>query len=233
MADDRDNPIHRVVPADGAPPVGRGGSPFDVLSQFGRQPEPSEPSEPNEPPKRRGAPNGKRKKAAAPTPTRAHGTQFQVACVLLTAGEEGLHRDAVADRLEGVAMKVLANALTNMKSAGRVERVGGTQWRLTDKGRQWATGGCNLMNQRAAGAKVAEGVTRPRKIGALTPRAGSSAQLVPVRPSFRCWIDSNGTFVVEKAGQKVELELAETRQMLRYLDAVGEELIAAAEAARS
>src|SRR5207237_557123 len=141
MADDRANPIDRVVPADGAPPVGRGGSPFDVLSQFGRQPEPSEPSEPNEPPKRRGAPNGKRKKAAAPTPTRAHGTQFQVACVLLTAGEEGLHRDAVADRLEGVAMKVLANALTNMKSAGRVERVGGTQWRLTDTGQQWATGG--------------------------------------------------------------------------------------------
>lgn len=201
MADDRDEPIRRVVPADSAPPVGRSGSPFEVLSQFGLAAEPQERPKAH---RRAG------KKAKEPSATRANGVQFQVACVLLTAGAEGMHRDAIADKLEGVTVKVLSTALANMKSAGRTARIGGTRWALTEKGRDWATGGANLMNQR-------------RSVTTTPP------QLVPVRPSFRCWIDSNGTFAMEKAGQKVELELEETRQMLRYLDAVGEELIAAAQ----
>jgi hypothetical protein len=36
---------------------------------------------------------------------------------------------------------------------------------------------------------------------------------------------------MQKAGQQIELTLEETRQMLRYLDMVGEQLVANAEGA--
>jgi hypothetical protein len=159
-----------------------------------------------------------RKSPAKPQPTRAAGAQFKVACVLLAAGDDGLHHDSIAAKLDGVATRVVSNALFNMKSAGRAERPNDTRrWRLTAQGRDWATGGVNLRNQRTAG---------PARRTVATIAA--DVHLVPVRPSFRCWVASDGTFAMEKSGQHIELELEEARQMLRYLDMVGEELIAAA-----
>jgi hypothetical protein len=160
-------------------------------------------------------PTGSKTTSRKPRATRADGAQFKVACVLLTAGEEGLHHDTIAAQLDGVATKVLSNALFNMKSAGRVDRPNGTQrWRLTEAGREWATGGGNLDKQRGTARTLAVST--------------SNVHLVPVRPSFRCYIASDGCFAVEKAGHKIELTLEETRQMVRYLDMVGEQLIEAA-----
>jgi hypothetical protein len=159
--------------------------------------------------------------ASKPRAARAGGAQFKVACVLLAAGDEGLARDGIAEKLDasghGVTAKALSNSLFNMKGAGRVERLPiSERWRLTEIGRQWATGGANLKKQRAVATSAA-----------LTP-VSTNVQLVPVHPSFRYWVDSNGSFAIEKNGQRIELELEETRHMLRYLDMVGEELIAAA-----
>jgi hypothetical protein len=215
-----EHPEQRIVSAADAPRVGRSGSPFAMAAANQRTSEPEEQPE--------GGVIRPRPRSQEEV-TRARGAQFKVACVLLSA-EDGLEHHGIAEKLDGVKDRQLSNALSNMRTAGRVEKVRGTQrWRLTDKGREWATGGANLMNQRAAGNQADATEKQPRKTRAVATVPAS--QLVPVRPSFRCYIASDGTFGIEKGGQKLELALEETRQMLRYLDAVGEQLVAGAEGA--
>lgn len=210
MADDFEEPVRRTVSANDVPAVGRSGSPFDVLAGYRAGSDDHDPAE-------AGVihPRPKSKDEVE----RARNAQFKVACVLLAAGGS-MERDAIAAQLDGVPHKALCNALANMRTAGRAEK-SADGWRLTDHGRAWATGGANLMNQRAAAE--AEKPRKARAVATVEP-----AQLMAARPSFRCWLASDATFAMEKAGQRIELTLEETRQMLRYLDAVGEQLVAAA-----
>lgn len=184
-----------------------------------------------------------------PRSDRGAGPQFQVACILLNAPDEGLGRVAIAQQLQGVDAQQLSNAFWIMKKNGRIQHPAGDSdnWILTAAGREWATGGANLDNQRAAARTSPAAVKRARhqpaqkastlpdreqqRLGVVDTRgvlrlASDAGAPVPAPlqvlppPSFRCSIGSDGCYSLRKDGVELELTPTETLEMLRYIDRI-------------
>lgn len=221
--------IQRVVPAADAPPIApalalvapaatQPTAPLDAPatgSADASQPEPAaatalpppqqeETTMPQPHPARKAKHSAKKPAAGAAKGAKgAKGAtpQFQILALLMAKGDmtrEALLADVSADA------RPFANALYNAKQAGRIVYLSEQdKYRITDAGRDWATGGANLASQKAMG-------------GAVPPPKPAKDTKAVAEPTFRCAVYSDGSFHLAKAGQAVDLTPAEYAAMLRY-----------------
>lgn len=227
-------PIRRVVDAASVPPVAT--TRFNWRSDGSTAaPESQEPAADNQE-----KPSMATKKARKVRAAKRATPRFQIVSLLMAKGDltrEELLADVSATRQQfnnGVYQAKLAGHIQFTEKSGK--------YSVTEEGREWASGGANLDNQRAAG-RAADG-ERARR-GHARERGSAKGQLrlaarsgavVPAdvhvvqQHTFRCSVASDGSFWIEKNGQRVELDMPETRRMLSYLErmAIEEAAVAAA-----
>lgn len=109
-------------------------------------------------------------KARKPKATQGANPQFQICALLMAKGElsrEELAADVSCDS------RPMQNALYNAKAAGRIvwiEKL--DKYRITKEGREWASGGANLGNQR----KVAQAELPPPQHHCAAPKEGRACR---------------------------------------------------------
>lgn len=148
-----------------------------------------------------------------PVATKGSSPQFQVCAALLAHGP--MKKDALRSKVKINDDKSFSNACSQARIGDRIEKGNDGTYRITAKGKEWVSGGANLMNQkRSAPAKVAL-AARTRQV----KESSSSEQQRPGAPkTFRCAVFSDGGFFLAKGDQRIELEPAEHMQMLDYLE---------------
>ena len=187
------------------------------------------------------------KKPRKPKTTKAASAQFQICSLLMAKGDMTQHElkaDVSADP------KAFYNAIFNGKAAGRIVYLEKTEkYHLTQAGREWTTGGANLDNHKAsapppkatkrAPAKKAKparaAAVKPAKKARKARAAAAAAQAAPqttaltlgtfepvVERSFKCAAFSDGSFMLAKNGQVIELTPAEHAEMIRYEERMAE-----------
>lgn len=250
-ARDDDPPVRRIVDAATAPPVATG-APASVFQWWGAGVKPAavedaQLDEQEPPPTAAPAPTeepsmpkpGPRKQRA----TKAQSPQFQI-CTALLAGD--LTREELAAAVDAKGAQ-LHQATFGAKKVGRIVFLEKTEkFHLTREGKDWVTGGANLAAQRAATAPAPAPTPQARrarrkaaakraKVRKALPAAlpsppppPAAAVATPPSGGYRCAVDNGGRFTLEKGGVRIELDVDEHRDMLRYLDRMGEQRESAA-----
>lgn len=137
---------------------------------------------------------------------RARNLQRRI-CEALVDGERS--RPELAALLPDLTVKQLSQALFLASGLSRIQRKAtsrGDVWRLTATGTAWL---------QAPAGKPAEPAPR-------APRKPTTAAAAPQAAAFRCAVANDGGFFLSKAGQQIDLEPAEFRQMVHYLDRMAE-----------
>jgi hypothetical protein len=224
--------VQRMVPAAAA------ASPFTSVWQ--RTPQPTANRTHQEPPM-------PAKKQRKPRATDSGSMLFRL-CAALLPGD--LDRDALCKAIGADADRHFVQLTSRAKAKGFVA-VNDGSYTLTDAGKEWTSGGANLGNHKSAaktGRTSPKAVKRTRRERAQKGRelsAGEQQRLgvVPVTAkgqlrgglqlatdaprTFRCAVFNDGSFMLSKDGQQVELDPEENAQMLRYLERMAEETAAA------
>lgn len=213
--------VQRVVNAATAPrpETTAPNSPFNWRGTGGTPATEGEQQEPDTEP----APSKPARRTAGANP------QFRICSVLMAKGDRT--RDELLEDT-GSERNAFTQALFAAKTKGRVELVEQSgKFRITDQGREWATGGANIFEKPVgpSPALVKRSRREPAQVGGELP--GDEQERLGVVPAtnaakrepFRCWVDNYGGFTVTKNGNKVELDADEHKAMLTYLDRMGQE----------
>lgn len=195
--------------------------------------------------------NAMPKKAESDKPRKARTTKaasprFQICALLMAKGDlsrEELLADVSADRT------AFNNGMFNAKAAEHIVYIEkADKYHITAAGKEWASGGANLANQKAA-AKAPEAKPKRKARGKagstdeitahtidsppaerrlttlmqnqLAAHGAAAIQVVQER-SFRCAVISDGGFFLAKGDKQIDLTPTEHAEMLRYLDRMAE-----------
>jgi hypothetical protein len=238
--DEKDDgqPVRRIVDAATAPPISSIGavSPFELphLARF--RAAVARPADCHESNHNEEGDMPKDKKAGAP-----RNVQRRVIEVLKASGKP-ITQPEIAKLLPDLDGKQLGNALFNASANSRAKRDNSQRWTITPRGREWLQDREEDAQERApapAKAKTKAPAKRAAKKAARkavvvkralvrrqevesTPPSKLSANQVPASRTFRCAVISDGGFMLAKGGVQIELEPAEHKEMLAYLERMAE-----------
>lgn len=165
------------------------------------------------------------------------GAAFQVCATLMASGD--MSRDELAEKL-GLLEAKLRNALSNSKSLGRIVLLPSGKYRITKAGKEWASGGANLANQRSnltpskvvtgrrkvkardldKGERKRLGVVRRGKRGAALVPVATISPIATKAPSLMCGLFNTGELRIEAGDQVMRLDRVQARELVGYLDKI-------------
>jgi hypothetical protein len=249
---DDDPVVRRVVSAASAPsamPEGAVVSAFNLphLARYQRDGGAQEPStEPNddEQHEEQPMPAGDNKPAAA------RNVQQRL-CEVLAASDRPLEQPQIVKALSDLTSGQVSSGLWNLSATSRAKRDNSSRWSITSDGRKWLKAkqsGEEGAKPEAAAAAPKKKRGRPAKSAAPAKRA-KKAKVTEKRPkraartpapraepptppsnnraiqlprTFRCAVFSDGGFMLAKGDMHIELDAAEHRQMLAYIERMAE-----------
>lgn len=153
---------------------------------------------------------GRKKRAARDS---APGTTLKPRLVLLQAISKraGLwSRDELRAACSALDTKQFSNAIQVSKTGGFIRKAGNS-FEITAKGRETLQKGAE-----AAGAAVKFGRRRMNSDAVSGPAVAPLALASEISPDFRCAIYSDGTFLIEKGANRIELTNAEFQVLHAY-----------------